>query len=133
MGAMDIESPGIPIYWGSGETVEYETTYDPNTVAMRDSLNAVTYFEPTFPPAFPIWVRSYGPGIGDDQYNVGFHQADVNPYIQPMLVRYEAPNVPVTHLPYMEQLFNSTLTQATIAGQVVFNALRSPTPNEGIF
>jgi hypothetical protein len=99
---------------------------------MRDQLNAVTYFEPTYPPAFPVWVRTYGP-TNDEQVNVGFHQDDVNPYIQPMLVRYESPDVPVTHLPYSEQLFNSTLTQATIAGQIVFNALRSPTPNEGIF
>ena len=132
MGAMDIESPGIPIYWGSGETVEYETTYDPNTVALRDQMNAITYYEPTFPPAFPIWVRTYGP-TNDESVNVGFHQADVPSMIEPMLVRHEAPDVPVTHLPYREQLFNSTLTQATIAGQVVFNALRSPTPNEGIF
>jgi hypothetical protein len=130
--AMDLEAPGIPIYWGTGEMVEYEPTYDAATVAMRDSLNAVTYYQPTMPPAFQTWVRTYGP-TNDESVNVGFHQADVNPIIQPTLYRYEAPDVPVRHLPYQELLFNSTLVQETVAGNVIFNALRSPTPNEGIF
>lgn len=133
MSAMDLEAPSPLVSFGddSYTVVQYNPVYDAGTIALTDSLNAVTPFPPTMPIVFNTWVRSYGPGIGDSQYNVGFHQADV-PQSVIITGNYEAPDVPVTHLPFASQLYNSTLTQQQ-AGDIIFNSLRAPTINEGLF
>lgn len=131
MAALNLEAPGLTTLVVD-EAVQYTPTYDQNTVDLRNQLNEVTYYEPTFPPAFNTWVRTYGP-TNDETINVGFHQADVPSGIVQNMYRYESPDVPVTHLAWQESLFNTTLTSMSVGGQVIFNALRSPTPNEGIF
>lgn len=125
----DLTSPAIPTQDGMAEG-----QYDPMTVTLRDTLNAQVPYVPTTAPSFPVYVRSYGPGIGDSQYNVGYKQLPVDPGIlsSVQVGQFESPDVPVTHLPYTYALYNSTLIQPQ-RGQVVIYAMRAPGINEGVY
>ena len=122
--ALNLTSPNLPTAY------EPETVYDPNTVALRGWMDAVYPYPPTTPPVYHIYNGQYDTGVGDDQYNVGYKQLPVANEFIPTLMSYEAPDVPVTHLPFKQQLYNTTLVQRTVDHQVVYS-LRAPGINEG--
>lgn len=129
--AVDLFAPGIPTQdMPDGDN----GMYDPFTTALRDQLNAVVPYQPTPPPLFPLYVRYPGLGIYEYQYtNVGWHQLPVPSGIisSEEAGRFEAPDIPVTHLPFKEAIYNSTLAQPQSGGRILYAALRSPGINEG--
>lgn len=129
---MDLESPYLPTGMDVGIN-GYPTIPDPYTVTLTDWMNQVEPYPPTQPPVFHLYVRSHGPGVGDENYNVGYKQVPVPQGNIPIAYvgDHEAPEIPVTHLPYMQQMYNTTLVKATVAGQTVYPSLRSPGINEG--
>src|SRR5215469_11123157 len=80
--------------------------YDsPETVGLRQALNAVTPYQPTMPPVYNTWVRSTGPGVGDENYDVGYKQVPVGNQVKPAIPAYEAPEIWWRHLPYYAQIY----------------------------
>lgn len=127
MPAFDLVAPGIPT---QDMPDGWNYVADARTVALRDALNAEQPYPPTIAPTFYQAVRTTGPGIGDAQYNVGWHQLPVPAGIK-HISHFESPNVPVTNLPFRENLYNSTLVQKTVNHQIVYSAYRAPAINEG--
>jgi hypothetical protein len=125
---MFLTSPAIPSEMSDSFV---NTGQDPHTVVLRDALNAVTPYQPTMPPVFNTWVRSTGPGIGDSQYDVGYKQVPVGNQVIPMILRFEAPDVPVTHLPFRAVLYDSSLPYQQSQNLIIYPNLRSPAINEG--
>jgi hypothetical protein len=108
------------------------SNYDsPETVALREQLNSVIPYQPTMPPVFQHWVRSYGPGVGDENYNVGYHQVPVGNQVKPLIPGYEAPNIAWRHLPYYAQIYGSTMFYQQSQNELQYPNLRAPAINEG--
>jgi hypothetical protein len=129
---MGLTSPALPTHWNNGAEGSYiNTQSDPYTFALRDQLNSVIPYQPTMPPVFNHWVRSYGPGLKDWEYNVGWKHVPVGNQVIPMIVRFESPDVPVTHLPYRPVLFESTLPYQQAQNEIYYSNLRAPAINEG--
>lgn len=128
--AVDLVAPGIPT---QDNQSGYNPVYDRITENARDHLNQVYPYQPTMPVAFPAYVRTYGPGVGDENYNVGWHHVPVPSGIIPEAAvgRYESPDVPVSHLPFQQALYNTTLVQRQVSGSFVYQSLRAPGINEG--
>jgi hypothetical protein len=103
----------------------------PETVALREQLNSVIPYQPTMPPVFNHWVRSYGPGVGDWNYNVGYHHVPVGNQVKPAIPAYEAPDVWVRHLPFNAQIYGSTLFYDNAQKDPIYRNLRAPAINEG--
>lgn len=129
---IDLSSPYLPTGMDVGIN-GYPTLEDAYTTYWRDRLNEVELYTPTQPPVFNLWVRSYGPGVGDENYNVGYHHVPVASGNIPIAYvgNHEAPNIPVTHLPFLQALYNTTLVSEVVAGQTIYPSLRSPGINEG--
>lgn len=125
---MFLTSPSIPTDMGDSYV---NTGQDPFTVGLRDQLNSVIPYQPTMPPVFNHWVRSYGPGVGDWNYDVGYKHVPVGNQVIPMIMRFEAPEVPVTHLPFRPVLFDSTQPYQQAQNELMYPNLRAPAINEG--
>ncbi len=125
-----MDAPGIPT---QDNQDGYNPRYDGHTTSLRQQLDAEVPYQPTTAPTFPRWVRSYGPGVGDENYNVGWHHVPVPSgiIVEAAVGRYESPDVPVTHLPFKQALYNTTLAQRQISGHIVYSSLRAPGINEG--
>lgn len=124
---MFLTAPGIPTLPEGGYV---NTQQDPNTVELRSALNSVTPYQPTMPPVFNTWVRSYGPGIGDSQYDVGYKHVPVGNQVTPLIVRYEAPDPWVRHLPYRQVLYDSSNIYQQAQNEIFYSNLRAPAINE---
>jgi len=106
--------------------------YDsPETVALREQFNSVYAYQPTMPPVFNHWVRSYGPGVKDWEYNVGYHHVPVGNQVKPAIPAYEAPEIWWRHLPYYAQIYGSTLFYDQAQNELQYPNLRAPAINEG--
>ncbi len=125
--ATDLSSPGIPTFY---QPQGYNPQYDSDTVDLQDRLNAVTPYQPTMPPAFPRYIRSTGPGVGDENYNVGYKMLPVPSGIVNER-SYESPDVPFTHLSFSQSLYDSTLPRQQVSKRTVYTSLRAPGINEG--
>lgn len=127
--AMNLQSPYLPTFdspnYDSGRT-------DPFTTARTNELNAVIPYTPTVPPTFHDYIRYDGSGVGDENYNVGYHQQPVQSGIIDSWTagRYEAPNIPVSHLPYSQGLNEATLVRYQSSNQPVYRNWRAPGINE---
>lgn len=131
MADMFLNSPGIPT---QDNQDGYNPMYDNITVQLRDNLNAQYEYVPTMlAPTFPAYIRSTGPGVGDENYNVGWKQVPVASGIIPEaeVGRYESPDLPVSHTPFSQAIYDSTLAKRQIGGQIIYSAMRSPGINEG--
>lgn len=128
---MNLQSPFLPTSHGDDYNAYMR---DPFTAARRNELNAVVPYPPTVPPVFNVAVRYDGSGIGDQNYNVGYHQAPVASGIISswQAGRFEAPDVPVTHLPFVSALSGTTFARPQSSNQPVYRNLRAPGINEGI-
>ena len=125
---MFLTAPGIPT---TPEGSYINTQSDPMTVGLRDQLNSVIPYQPTMPPVFNHWVRSYGPGIGDENYDVGYKHVFVGNQVTPLVVRYEAPDPWVRHLPYRQLISDSTQFYQQAQNEIYYSNLRAPAINEG--
>jgi hypothetical protein len=151
MSAMDLQSPMIPTWDATGgydgNIVPYQAP-DPYTSTLRDALNAqVTYVPTMLPPTFPVYVRAQDNGPGDSIYSPDgvysqpydymftsrWGASNYDPMIQPVVTRYESPEMPYTHLSYNELILDSTISmnQGAPGGQLSVS-LRAPYQNEGM-
>lgn len=128
--ALNLQAPFIPV---ENADVYNSRRGDSFTNAVRDHLNAVYPYPPTVPPAFPINQRYDGSGVGDENYNVGYHQLPVASGLinSWQAGRFEAPDVPVSHLPFASQIAASTFARSQSSNQPVYRNLRAPGINEG--
>lgn len=104
-----------------------------NTAILNQLLNAVTDQEPTnrFLQRDPASILQY-PDVGlyDSMYYPStYRMLPVDNQVT-QVHHYESPEVPVTNLPFSQALYNSTLVQEQVNGQIVYN-LRAPGINEG--
>lgn len=128
--AMNLQAPFLPVEHGD----QYNTSRgDPFTTARRDELNAVTPYVPTTPPVFPTYVRYDGSGVGDENYNVGYHQLPIPSGLISswQAGTFEAPNIPVSHLPFGQEITAATFARPQASRQPVYRNLRAPGINEG--
>lgn len=96
-------------------------------------LNAVTPQAITTQPIqrAPSSIWQYPDvGLDDRMYNVGYHQLPVDNQVS-FIPRYESPEIPVTHLPFKDALFNSTQRTQQAGQKLAFTGLRAPGVNEG--
>lgn len=128
--AMNLQSPFVPTM-DSDEYNNYRT--DPFTTARRDELNAVIAYTPTMPTVFNAYIRYDGSGVGDENYNVGYKQLPVQSGIIDswQAGAYEAPNVPVSHLPFSSAFTEAAFARNQSSNQPVYRNLRAPGINEG--
>lgn len=124
-------APGIPTDWGGGSAqVDDTMQFDP----LNSQLNSVVqipYSNISVQPSPQALLYYKDVGLYDWQYNTGYKQQAVDNQVSVLPYHYESPDVPVTHTPFMEQLFNSTLVYENVGGRTLFQSLRAPAVNEG--
>lgn len=151
MEALDRAAP-VPMTWdnsgGWDGGISPEQAPDPITVMLRDTLNAQVPYTPTMlPPTFPVWVTAADNGPGDNvyspdglytqpldyQFTTRYGASHFDPMIQPMIVRFEAPEPNYSLLAYHELVAESALSYNQGApGHQLTQALRAPSINEGM-
>lgn len=127
---INLQSPFLPTM----ETEEYDNyRTDPFTTARRNELNAVIPYTPTMPVVFNAYIRYDGSGVGDENYDVGYHQLPVPSGIISswMAGSFESPNLPVTHLPFSQAFTEAAFARYQSTNQPVYRNLRAPGINEG--
>ena len=129
---MATSAPGIPMEVGGYDT-QYHTSSDyasidptPQLIDMQRSVVEIPYGRPSFERGSRLSPPDY-----QTQPHPIYSGAMVGNQVHIPIYNYEAPDVPVSQLPYSQQLYNSTLVQATVNGAVVYN-LRAPGINEGM-
>ena len=115
-------APGIPTDMG-----EYEYTPDPSTQALNVELNSVIQI----PYGTPSFNRGSRMATGDEGYrDMGYKMRFVDNQVT-SIAYYEAPEPALNSLSYSQQIYNSTLVQKQVNGQLVYSSLRAPAINEG--
>lgn len=151
MPAFDLAAPE-PMTWdnsgGYDGGISPEQTPDPLTVLLRDNLNSQVPYTPTMlPPTFPVYVRATDNGPGDNvwspdgiysqpldyQFTSRYGASNFDPMVQPMIVRFEAPEPNYNLLAYHELIAESMLSMNQGGpGPQMTQALRAPAINEGM-
>lgn len=127
-------APGIPTKYSQGlfenEYDDSISTTDPYTSALNESLNAMTVQVPTQQFYQRARILQYSDvGLDDANYNVGYHHVNVPQEVK-VERHFEAPEVPVTQLPFMQAIYNTTLVQELQSSMPLYS-LRAPAINEG--
>lgn len=119
---MFFNSPGVPTYEG-----EVEQKQDVLTNQLFNQLRSKVEQEYTQPSY--KWAFGLQSGLDDRNQSVGYKQVPVDNQVSVLQNRFEAPEVPVTQLPFQQNLYNSTLVQETVNGKILYK-MRSPGINE---
>lgn len=124
-------SPGINTINANENTVQSTgiQSNDP-TFQLDVSLNSVKeipYSTPSFNRA--VILTNGDVGLPDETYSVGYKQKFVDNQVSLLPFHMEAPNVPVTQLPYRESIQNSNIIYENVPNKLLFS-LRAPEINE---
>jgi hypothetical protein len=105
-----------------------DSTTDIVTGQLNQQLNSVLIQgqNPTFQRAYIM-----GGGISDTDFDVGYKQVFVDNQVSVMVSHFEAPNVPVTQLPFSQAIYNSMQATQQVVDTLINPNLRAPSINEG--
>jgi len=102
--------------------------YDIYSDQLNTQLNSVIIQNqnPTFQRAFIM-----GGGISDTDFDVGYKMGFVDNQVSVMVSHFEAPDVPVTQLPFSQAIYNSMFATRQVVDNLINPNLRAPSINEG--
>jgi len=115
-------SPNIPTDVGANP----DSTTDIYTQQLNQQLNSVVLL-----PQNPSFERGTRMASAEIDYNVGYKMSFVDNQVAIPISQYEAPNVPVTQLPFSQAIYGSMFPQAQVSPLLANPNLRAPSINEG--